>query len=86
MVGDGLNLLHAEGIGLGEMEVYVAQRLEEVLGDVLQLWQWQLAKCYEILYLHADAVTYECVLGEIVGQGICLPSVTAINRRDGRKV
>ena len=85
MVSDGLMVLDALGVGVGELAVYAAQRLKEALRHVLELRQAELAQGDEILHLHADAVAYQRVLRKIIRQWRGLGPIAAVDGRNRRQ-
>ena len=83
MVGYHLDILHALGVGLRERQVYLAQAGKQCMVKRRQLGQGQLAQGNEVLDFHTDAILDKCILRKILGQSLCLPSITAIYRRNG---
>lgn len=80
MVGGLLYLLDLGGLVLGHVAVDAAQSVEEAAVEVPQLGQRQLAQGDEVLYLHADSVSYEGKFGIVGGK---VPDLSVVPPVDG---
>ena len=86
VVGDGLDLLDARRILLGEVAPNGAQTLS-LHREALELRQGQLAERNEILYLHTHTIANEGKLGEIRRKGFCLAAIaTVYGRYRGQRI
>ena len=83
VVGDGLDLLDTQRVGLGEVGVEPAQVGEAGVVDALKLRQRQLAQGDEVFDLDADAVADQCRFRKIICKFFRFVTVAPVYGRNG---